>query len=446
MKKQESMNVINPKAAGIDVGSKSHFVAIGQRVEDVKEFGVYTKDHEALIVHLSENGITSIAMESTGSYWQTLFSALQKAGFEVLLVNGRQIKNVKGKTDVKDCQWIQKLHSLGLLAGSFLPSAEVEQLRTYQRHRAWMVEQCAKLSNKMQKALRLMNLRLDVVLNEITSKSGMAIIKAILDGERDGAKLASLVNNHVKKTRDEISSSLKGNWDEGLLFELKDCFELYHTYENLILDCDHQTELILQKHIPTEITEDSKQVKLTRRRPQRHQPNIDVSLYSYYYTGVDLFAIEGVKHQTVMTFLSEVGIDIFKFRTSKQFVNWLRLAPNNKISGGKIISSRTPKGKNRLAIALRNAANTIGKSKKGTLKRFFDRIAYKKGRAAAITATARKIATIIWNMVQNQQPYTPMDEKIYMEKIKSVVISNIRSKIKRFDLSVSELTAGVVIK
>lgn len=440
MKKKESMNVINPNAAGIDVGSKSHFVSIGQQAEDVKEYGVYTKDHEQLIQWLSKNGITTIAMESTGSYWQTLFSALQKAGFEVLLVNGRQIKNVKGKTDVKDCQWIQKLHSLGLLTGSFLPSAEVEKLRTYQRHRAWLIEQCAKMSNKMQKALRLMNLRLDVVLNDITSKSGMAIIRAILDGEFDGTKLALLVNGHVKKTREEIANALKGNRDEGLMLELRDCVELNDNYNQRIIECDHQIELIFRKHLESNQISDQSSKKLTRTRPQRHQPSMDVSFYSYGYTGVDLFAIEGVKHQTVMTFLSEVGADIFKFPTSKNFVSWLRLAPNNKISGGKTISSRTPKAKNRLAIALRNAANTIGKSKKGTLKRFFDRIAYRKGRAAAITATARKLAVIIWKMVHDHQPYMPTDEKLYEEKIRLAAIANIKNKMKRLNLSFNELS------
>jgi transposase len=182
MKKQISMNVINPHAAGIDVGSRSHYASVGQQPEETREFGVYTKDYQSMIVWFQQNKITTIAMESTGSYWQTLFSALQLAGFEVILVNGKQIKNVKGKTDVKDCQWIQRLHALGLLTGSFLPSADIEQLRTYQRHRNWMIEQCAKMSNKMQKALRLMNLRLDVVLSDITGKSGLNMIKAILDG------------------------------------------------------------------------------------------------------------------------------------------------------------------------------------------------------------------------------------------------------------------------
>ncbi|MEJ0056540.1 MAG: transposase [Bacteroidota bacterium] len=198
MKKEISMQIIHSHAAGIDVGSRSHFVAVGQTAEDVSEFGVYTQDHQQLIEWLKGHGITTIAMESTGSYWQTLFSALQRAGFEVLLVNGRQIKNVKGKTDVKDCQWIQRLHSLGLLTGSFLPSDQLEQLRTYQRHRSWLVEQCSKMTNKMQKALRLMNVRLDIAINDIMGKSGQLIIKSILDGNHNGEQLALLADAESK--------------------------------------------------------------------------------------------------------------------------------------------------------------------------------------------------------------------------------------------------------
>ncbi len=209
MEKEISMQVINSQAAGIDVGSRSHFVATGQGPEDVREFGVYTEDHENRIHWLTVEKITTVAMESTGSYWQTLFSALPRAGFEVLLVNGRQIKNVKGKTDVKDCQWIQRLHCLGLLTGSFLPSEQIERLRTYQRHRNWLVEQCAKMTNKIQKALRLMNIRLDVALSDVVGKSGRKIIQAILEGNRDGEQLSLLADPRVKKQDRKLPNHLK---------------------------------------------------------------------------------------------------------------------------------------------------------------------------------------------------------------------------------------------
>ncbi len=437
MKKEISMQVVNSQAAGIDVGSRSHFVSVGQNPEDVREFGVYTEDHQDLIQWLTIQKITTVAMESTGSYWQTLFSALQRAGFEVMLVNGRQIKNVKGKTDVKDCQWIQRLHSLGLLTGSFLPSEQIEKLRTYQRHRNWLVEQCAKMTNKMQKALRLMNIRLDVALSDVMGKSGRKIVEAILEGNHDGKQLSLLVDARVKKTRHEIAKSLEGQWHEELLFELKDCYELYETFEKRIIGCDKQIELLLCGFTSSVEQEQQQQIKI--KRAAKNQQKFNVPMLSYRFLGVDLFDIDGVSYGTVMTFISEMGNDIFKFKTSKQFTSWLRLAPNNKISGGKVLSSRTPKGKNQLATALRNAANSIGQMKKGALKSFFNRIAYKKGRTAAITATARKLAVIIWNMITKQQPFQTWDENAYIEKIKASVIYNMKSKMKRLNLTTSDL-------
>jgi len=444
MKEKVSMNVVNPKAAGIDIGSRSHFVSIGQNAKDVREFGVYSPDHQDLIEWLMNVGIQTVAMESTGNYWQRLFSALQLAGFEVLLVNGRQIKNVKGKTDVKDCQWIQKLHSLGLLSGSFLPSTEIEKMRNYERHRSWMVEQCAKMSNKMQKALRLMNIRLDIAISDITGKTGMAIIKAIIDGERSGEKLSMLADPRVRKSKQEIAKALQGQWDAGLLFELKDCYELYCDYQQRIMESDLQVEQLLKSLPKRDGGSKSIQRAKTSKRPHKNQHRINIHEYSFQYLGVDLFAIEGVKQQTIMSFLSEVGMDIVRFKTAKNFVSWLRLAPNNKISGGKTLSSRTPKGKNKMAIALRNAANTIGLMKKGVLKRFFDRIAYKKGRAAAVTATARKLAVIIWNMVIKQQQFQPIDETSYNERIRKNVIDNINNKMRRMNLSINDLALSKI--
>ena len=199
--KELLMQVVNPSCAGIDVGSRFHKVAIDQNRANVKEFGVYTKDHNALIDWFKSSNITSVAMESTGSYWQTLHDALLREGFEVQLVNGNQTKNVKGKkTDVLDCMWIQKLHSLGLLSGSFLPSSDIQSLRTYYRHRQHLIGQCTKYINKMQKAMRMMNLRLDVVVNDIMGVSGRAIVEAILAGESDPAKLASLANRSEEHT------------------------------------------------------------------------------------------------------------------------------------------------------------------------------------------------------------------------------------------------------
>lgn len=441
MKNVEQMKILNPDAAGIDVGSKSHFVALGQRECDVREFGVYSKDHEEMIKFFDEYHIKTIAMESTGSYWQTLFFALQKAGFEVLLVSGHQTKNVRAKTDVKDCQWIQKLHALGLLRGSFLPSEQTARLRILHRHRSSLVEESAKMSNKMQKALRLMNLRLDIVISDITGKSGMAIIEAILGGERNGHNMAKLADPRVKRTKEEIANALQGHWSEELLFELQDCYDLYKMIQNKILLCDKKIETLLKDYTKNSSYQINKQGLTKKQVKGKNQPKFELPSLSYLYYGVDLFAIEGISMGTVLTLISEIGEDIHKFESAKQFASFLRLAPNNRISGGKIISSRTPKGANKMALALRNAANTIDRLKKGNLVIFFKRIAYKKGRGAAITATARKMAVIIWNMIVKKQPYQPMETDHYKELVKQKRIASIRKMMKNSNIAMRELSA-----
>jgi transposase len=438
MKKTEKMTIINHYAAGIDVGSKTHYVAVGQNDSEVKEFGVYTEDHERMVEYLNSCKIKTIAMESTGSYWQNLFSSLQSAGFEVILVSGQQTKNVRAKTDVKDCQWIQKLHSLGLLRGCYLPSESTYKIRTLNRHRQSLIEDAAALSNKMQKALRLMNLRLDVVLSDITGKSGIAIIEAVLSGKREAKELAALTHNRVRKTKTEIAKALHGNWNEEHLFELHQCYELYKVYQTKIADCDKAIEKLL---LPYSESRESYEAPKKRLKSKNHH-KINLPLYSYGMFGVDLFSIDGVSVNTIMTFIAEVGVDIYKFKTAKAFTSWLRLAPNNKISGGKLISSRTPKGKNKFTLALRNAANTIDRLKEGALMNFFKRIAYKKGRASAITATARKLAIIIWNMVTKKQCYNPIENNLYLEKVKAQKIFHIKKAMKKLGIQTSELSMG----
>lgn len=435
----EKMPILNPNAAGIDVGSKSHFAAIGQGKGNFKEFGVYSKSHTAMIDYFNQNKVKTIAMESTGSYWQTLFAALQDAGFEVLLVSGHQTKNVRAKTDVIDCQWIQKLHSLGILQGCFLPSKETARVRILHRHRQSLVNESSKMTNKMQKSLRLMNLRLDNVISDITGKSGMAIIEAILKGERSGKELALLADSRVKKTKDEIALALQGEWSKELLFELTDCYELYKILQAKIISCDKALEELLIEYTkssgfyknPKELTH--KQMK------GKNQPKMDLASLSYNYYGVDLMAIDSVSTGTVLTLICEIGNGIYKFNTAKQFTAFLRLAPNNRISGGKVISSRTPKGANKFALALRNAANTISNKKEGQLYQFFQRIAYKKGRGAAITATARKMAVIIWNMINKRQEYSPIPSDQYKEMIKQKRIKSIRKMMTNSDIDIDEI-------
>lgn len=442
MKKQElSLQVINEHAAGIDIGSRFHMVAIDQCKENVRQFGVYTKDHKQLIDYLLNAGVTSIAMESTGNYWQTLFSALQDAGFEVLLVSGSQTKNVKGrKTDVIDCMWIQKLHSLGLLSGSFLLSNVVQELRTYYHHRQHLIEQASMYVHKMQKSLRLMNIRLDIVIRDVVGKSGLNIVEAILAGNRDPIYLSTLVDIRVKKPHREIADALQGSWQEELLFELRTSLNFYRIYEKALLECDKQIEHKLISYIPqtTLDPQEEKMLKENSKKNRKHAPALNVSRLAYQYFHTDLFAISGISHTTVLCLMTNMGHDLHKFSSAKSFASWLRLVPNNKISGGHIISNKTPSGKNVIATALRQAANSIGNQKDHELTPFFKRIAFRKGRIAAITATARKLAVIIWNMITKVQPYkknlTPNSDKN-----KSTQLKNIERRIGLLQLTQDEL-------
>lgn len=433
MENFKKMQILNPNAAGIDVGSRSHFVAIGQEDNEIKEFNVYQSGLKELVEFLKTNGIKTVAMESTGSYWQSLFLLLQDEKFEVLLVQGTQTKNLKAKTDVKDAQWIQKLHSLGLLRGSFLPSQSTMEIRTLHRHGESLVEESVKYVNKMQKALRLMNFRLDVAISDIVGVSGIRIIKAILEGETSGEKLAQYCDNRVKKSKEEIADALQGKINPELLHELSDCFDIYLFLQEKIKNNSQKINKVLQEQVKEIVLpEDIKLAK--KKRSRKKEVQLDVQAHCCKIFGVDLFAIECISEGTVASFLAEVGTDIYKFKTAKQFVSWLRLAPNNKISGGKILSSRTPKGKNKFALTLRNAANSIDRKKDGHLMLFFKRIAYKKGRGAAITATARKIAVIIWNMIVKKTEYIAVNTQEYIQEMKSKKIAQIKKMMKKYEI------------
>jgi len=439
-KKKMELDIINPNCAGIDIGSKSHFVAVGQALEDVKEFGVYADDLTAICLHLKEYGITSVAMESTGNYWQNLYVELEKHGMEVTLCNGKFTKHAKGKkTDVKDCRWIQKLHALGLLTGSFLPDETTEQLRTYCRQRTNWIDLAAEASHKMQKYLRLLNFRLDVVVKDICGLTGLAIIADICKGNLDPEKLSLHRHGNCRKSQEEIAKALKGNNRTDFLFGLKQEYESYLFFQKKIEACDVQINSFLKMQINTH--PDKKKLQTDNKTHKRVNKNsikgIDLNQASYqYFNGVDLMKIEGLSHSTILTIMSEVGPEGFiKFESSKQFTSWLRLAPNNKISGGKILSNKIPKGSNRLKIALRHAANAIGNLKDTHLSDFFRKVAYRKGRATAVSATARKLAVILWNMITKGIAYNPPIEYLFLDqKRKLRLVQNIKRNIAKFEI------------
>ena len=441
-KKNVKMEVINRNAAGIDIGSRSHFVAVGQGTDDVREFGVYNEDLKAIADWLKENEIETVAMESTGTYWQSLFAVLQAEGLQVILCNGKFTKNIKGKkSDVQDCQWIQKLHTMGLLSGSFLPDEATEQLRTYCRHRANLIDQAADTARKMQKYLRLLNLRLDVVVNDVCGLTGMKIIDAICKGEINPEKLASFRNGNCKKSEEEIAKALQTNGRNDYLFTLNHEYQMYLNLQSKITECDKEIEKMLNQQINNDDNKKQHQIeKKAHKRINKNTPkNIDINLLSYqYFEGVDLLAIEGVSYSTVLTLMSEVGHGIHKFETAKQFASWLRLSPNNKISGGKVLSNKIPKGSNRLKIALRNAANAIGNLKDTALSNFFARISHRKGRVSAISATARKLAVIIWNMVVKRQAYIPLTEYQFVDQ-KRKKIAAMKRLISKFEITNEDL-------
>jgi transposase len=444
-KRKMEMEIVNPSCAGIDVGSKSHFVAVGQADEDIKEFGVYADDLTEICLHLKAQGITSVALESTGNYWQNLYVELIKHGFEVTLCNGKFTKNIKGKkTDVKDARWIQKLHSIGLLTGSFLPDEATETLRTYSRQRQNMIELASGATHKMQKYLRLLNFRLDIVVRDICGLTGLSIIEDICKGNLDPEELSEHRHGNCRKPKEEIAKALKGNNRQDYLFGLKQEFESFQFYQKKIAECDKQITLFLKNQINTDPYK--KNLKTSDKSHKKINKNavkgIDLNQASFqYFGGVDLMSIEGLSHATILSIISEIGPEgFFKFDSGKQFTAWLRLAPNNKISGGKLLSSKTPKGSNRLKIALRSAANAIGNLKDTHLSNFFNRICYRKGRSVAISATARKLALIIWNMVTKRVPYQPPNEYLFLDqKRKLKLVARIRNNIAIFELKPEEL-------
>jgi transposase len=443
---QISMEIVNPHAAGIDVGSRSHWVAVGQKETDIREFGVFNQDLFEMADWLFDKRVKTVAMESTGTYWQNLYAVLISKGFHVILCNGKFTKNIKGKkTDVKDCQWIQKLHSLGLLSSSFLPDGKTEELRTYCRQRANLLHQAASTSRKMQKNLRLLNLRLDVVVKDICGLTGLLIIRAICNGETNPQKLAALRHGNCRKSEEEIAKALQSNGRKDYLFALRQELDTYDHLQKKIQQCDVEIEKMLEEIIASDDNKRQHHIepKPYKRINKNTPENIDLNLKSYQmFEGTDLLAIEGMSYSTVLSLMSEVGIEgIRKFPSAKHFCSWLRIAPNNKVSGGKVLSSKVPKGSNRLKIALRNAANAIGNLKDSTpLRDFFQRINFRKGRVSAISATARKLAVIIWNMVVKGTPYNNPEGYLFLDqKRKLGIVKRIQKQIAKFELKPEDL-------
>lgn len=419
---------LNANAAGIDVGSGSHYVAVPEdrATQPVREFAAFTGDLYRMADWLRDCGIQTVAMESTGVYWIPVFQVLEERGFEVKLVDARQLKRVPGrKTDVTDCQWLQQLHSFGLLAGAFRPDDQVCVLRSYMRQRAMLVKYASQHVQHMQKALVQMNVQLQHVIDDITGATGMRIIRAILDGERDPHRLASLRDGRCKSSVTTIAKALRGDWRDEHLFALQQAVELVESYQNKIAACDER----LQAHLHTFVDHSDGQPLPKGRPPRadRHDLRFDATAELFRLTGVDLTAIDGLEAHTVMTVLSETGLDMTKWPSSGHFGSWLGLAPNNRISGGKVLGRRTLPSANRAAAALRLAAQSLHHSK-SALGAFLRRLAAQKGMPKAITATAYKLARIIYSMLTTGSAFVERGQDYYEQNYRDRVLKNLKRR------------------
>ena len=403
--KPAGLSQLNLNAAGIDVGATSHFVAVpADRAEQpVQEFAAFTADLYRLAEWLSECGVETVVMESTGVYWIPLFGVLEERGFAVMLVDPRRIKNVPGcKTDVLDCQWLQQLHTYGLLSGAFRPDGEIRRLRSYLRQRTMLVEYASHHIQHMQKALTQMNVKLQHVISNITGQTGMDIIEAIVGGERDPRKLAQLRNYRIKADEATIAKSLQGHWREEHIFELTQALELYRVYQDKITECDWEIEAQLERF---EDRSDGVPPAPNGKKPhQGNAPRFDVRTHLYRMTGVDGF--------TALKVISEVGTDMTKWPSAKHFASWLGLSPNNRITGGRVMSSKTKPSASRAAAALRLAANALHRSD-SALGAFLRRKKAHLGAPKAITATAHKLARLIYTMLRYGQEYVDAGAEYY---------------------------------
>jgi transposase len=438
---------VNLNAAGIDIGATVHFVCVpeGRDPQPVRSFGAFTADLEAIADWLTQCGVTTVAMEATGVYWIPLFELLERRGFEVKLVEPSRLKHVPGrKSDVLDCQWIQQLHTFGLLCGSFRPEDSICVLRSFVRQRQTAVRSASRCVQHMQKALTQMNLKLQHVLSDITGVTGMAILNAILAGERDPRRLAELRDGRCSNDEATIALALQGNWREDHLFALKQAMDAYRFYHQQLTEVDEKIET----HLKT--FEDKSQGKPLERptgtkKPRVNEPAFDVRQYLYTMTGVDLTEVDGLEARTVLTVISEIGLDMSRWPTEKHFTSWLTLCPGVNKTGGRSESKsgRTRPSSNRAAAALRMAASTLLRAD-CALGAFARRMRARLGAPKAITATARKLAIIIYNMLKYGKAYVDRGAEYYQEQYRVTMVKNLKRRAKQLGFEVVEVTAQPV--
>ena len=438
-------STVHSDAAGIDVGARSHVVAVApdRDTEPVRTFQSFTQELHRLADWLKTVGISTVAMESTGVYWIPLFEILEERGFEVLLVNARDVKQVPGrKTDVNDAQWLQQLHQFGLLRASFRPQQDVVTLRSYLRQRERLIEYAAAHIQHMQKALVEMNVQLHHVVSDITGETGMRIVRAIVAGDHDPAQLAQHRDPRCRASVETIRDALVGNYREEHVFALRQALELYDRYQQAVDQCDRAIEGALARLCATTTPPAA---PLPAPRHKTRAPNalaFDVRGVLYTLVGVDLTQIHGLGSYTALKLVSECGTDMSQGPTSKHFTSWLTLAPGNKISGGRVLSSKTRRSANRAAALLRLAATGLSRTDTA-LGAFYRRLSARVGKAKAVTATARKIAVLFYNTMRYGMQYADPGALHYEQRYRQRAVVNLRRRARALGFTLQEHPTGV---
>ncbi len=428
----EQLAIIHPHAAGLDISADEIIAAVPPDCDDqpVRAFGTFTVDLYHLADWLVQCGIDTVAMESTGVYWIPIFEVLEARGITVNLVNARHVKAVPGrKSDWNDAQWLQQLHAFGLLRGSFRPDAEMCILRTYLRHRAELIQHRAPHILHMQKALVQMNIQLTQVLTDITGLTGLAIIRAIVAGERDPVMLAQLRNPNCKSSEDQIAKALTGTWREEHLFVLQQALALFDYYTALIAACDAQIEQQFAAMKPR-FEPEAHGPPLKARKPNsksKNKPNFNARAELKRVVGLDLTAVTGLSSSSVLTIISEIGTDMSKWATVKHFASWLGLAPKNDISGGKILRSRTLKNVNRATQAFRQAAQSVARSD-SAFGAYFRRMRAKLGPEQATVATAHKMARVVYHLLKHHEAFEKTTAAEYDRQYRERELTYLRRK------------------
>lgn len=439
----DKLQVVHPDAAAIDIGSRFHVAAIppDRDAAPVKCFETFTGDLCRLADWLAEQHITTVAMESTGVYWIPVYELLEERGFEVILANARDAKNVPGrKTDINDAQWLQRLHAYGLLRGSFRPAQNLACLRALLRQRERLLAYSASHIQHMQKALMEMNLQLHHVVTDITGKTGMRILRAIVQGQHDPSVLATFRDPRCKASEETIRQALNGHYREEHLLALRQSLALYDTYHEHVAECDELIEATLKRLSLTTPTPDAALPPARHRDANPNAPAFDVRRAVFQVLGIDLTQIHGLGPYLVLKLIAECGTDMRRWPTAKHFTSWLALSPGSKISGGKVLSSRTRRTRNRAAALLRLAATTIGRSPTA-LGAFYRRLASRIGKAKAVTATARKLAVLFYHTLRFGWTYQDPGADYYEARYHQRVLRNLQRRAQSLGFELIPATA-----